>query len=247
MLTYSVLYLIIVALVIVGITLLCVLTKRFRRWFWLLLASQIPMILLEIFMSINHNYGRSLIGDFLEIVVWAAAVGTFVWLAYRAARKYDVIPPFSWKFFRWGRMVIGWLMLIASSYVVNIINFIVTNSSVSTQNQESLNSLAVQIPFLIYFLTIVLAGFFEELVFRVGIFEILLPKHKNWAFLVSVVLFTAAHGPTDWPSLFIYGCYAIILGAFYYKYRNYYLNMSIHMLLNAFGGAVFFLSQYLNM
>ncbi|GAB2025738.1 type II CAAX endopeptidase family protein [Lactovum odontotermitis] len=241
----SILSLIIFVVIVVGIILLCVLTQRFRRWFWLLLASQIPMLLLQIFMGINQNTGRNLVGDCIEILIWAAVVGTFVWLAYRAARKYDVIPPFSWKFFRWGRMVIGFLMLYFSAFVVNIITIILTNSSVATDNQQALDTLALQIPFLIYFLTIMLAGFFEELVFRVGAFEILLPNHKNWAALVSIVLFTAAHGPSDLPSLFVYGFYAIILTGFYYKYRNFYLNMSIHMLLNTFGGVVFFLTQIL--
>ncbi|MDR2977054.1 MAG: CPBP family intramembrane metalloprotease [Streptococcaceae bacterium] len=239
--------LLILMAIVVGIVLLCVLTQRFRHWFWLLLASQIPMTLLSIFMSINQNYGRSLLGDSLEIIIWAAAVGTFIWLAYRAARKYNVIPPFNMKFFRWGRMFIGLLMLYFSSLLVNIVTVMLTNSAASTQNQASLDTLALQIPFIIYFLSVILAGFFEELVFRVGIFEILLPKHQNWAFIVSVILFTAAHGPTDWPSLFIYGFYAIILGAFYYKYRNYYLNMSIHMLLNLVGVTTFFLSQFLHM
>ncbi|MDR0299016.1 MAG: CPBP family intramembrane metalloprotease [Streptococcaceae bacterium] len=246
----SILILELIAIIITGITLLCIFSPRWRRWLWLLFLSNIPMSILGLFQSFNKSIGRSWLIDGIEIILWSVSIFFLIRLAYRSARKYNIIPPFSWKFFRWGRTILGAFLLIGSQITLSALwqNFVIHNSSnTTTSNQASLNSLALMVPFVIYFLTTVLAGFFEELAFRVGIFEILLPKHKKWAFTVSVILFASVHAPTNIISALIYGTMAIILTSFYFKYRNFYLNMSIHMLLNFVVSGLFFLSNILHL
>lgn len=235
---------------------ICIFFPKARKILWLLLLSQIPLLILSFYQWLNISVlGKAVAFGWpviiLESIVWIALTAGLVWLAYRAARKYNVIPPFSWKYFRWGRMLIGGVLLIGSQYLLAALFSVIFGPSgnQTTSNQASLNSLAVQVPFLLFFLATVLAGFFEELLFRVGSFEILLPKHKNWAFLVSAFTFALAHisaGPL-WgtnealQSWIIYGTMALILTGFYYKYRNFYLNMSIHMTLNIIASGLFWL------
>lgn len=225
---------------IVGIILLCIFSTKGRRILWLFFLSQWPSTVLGIYQKINPaSKNWSII--IIESILFFLIVGCAIFLAYRAVRKYNVIPPFSWKYFRWGRMVIGFFLLLGSQILIQFITNLISHNIVTTQNQTELNSLAVQVPYLLFALSTVFAGFFEELLFRVGAFEILSPKHKNWAFVIAIVTFTVAHGPTNISSLFIYGCMAIILTGFYYKYRNFYLNMTIHMSLNLYVSTTFWL------
>ncbi|MFQ9539678.1 MAG: CPBP family intramembrane glutamic endopeptidase, partial [Lactococcus lactis] len=43
------------------------------------------------------------------------------------------------------------------------------------------------------------------------------------------------HGPTDLYSWLTYGLMSLVLTSLYAKYRNFYLNMSVHLLWNLFG------------
>ncbi|HBC90147.1 MAG TPA: CPBP family intramembrane metalloprotease, partial [Lactococcus sp.] len=87
----------------------------------------------------------------------------------------------------------------------------------------------------------IFAGFFEELTYRVGPFEILFEKNKILAFLTASLLFAAVHSPTDLYSWLLYGSMSLVLTSFYFKYRNFYLNMTIHMLWNFLGISATFL------
>ncbi|MDR0297657.1 MAG: CPBP family intramembrane metalloprotease [Streptococcaceae bacterium] len=247
---FSELELLALPLSIVGIVFLSIFSPlRGRRMLWLFFLSQIPLTLLSIIAAINTR--AHIAGNWIaitsETLVFIPVLGVLYFLAYRAVRKYNVIPPFSWHYFRWGRAFIGAAMLLGSEFLISFIAEIITHSSGGTsQNQQTLNTLAIQVPYLIYTLTTISAGFFEELLFRVGSFEILLKKHKIWAFIVASVFFTIAHGPTKLTDVFAYGALALILTGFYAKYRNFYLNMTMHMLLNLVATGAFWLSLILH-
>ena len=105
----------------------------------------------------------------------------------------------------------------------------------TTENQAALDQLRSSIPLYIFAIQTIFAGFFEELTYRTAIFEIVFKQNKILAFICAALLFTLMHAPTNVYSWFVYGSMSLVLTSFYAKYRNFYLNMSIHMLWNTLG------------
>jgi membrane protease YdiL (CAAX protease family) len=160
--------------------------------------------------------------------------------SYLIARRKEIIPKIHWKEFPSLKILIGFALIFLTSIVVNLIAQTL-HLSQTTDNQEALNQLEKVIPITVFTTQTLAAAFFEELTYRVGIFEILFKKYKIIAFLVATLLFAFMHGPTDLYSWLLYGLMSLILTSFYAKYRNFYLNMSIHFLWNALGLLMMFL------
>jgi membrane protease YdiL (CAAX protease family) len=110
-----------------------------------------------------------------------------------------------------------------------------------TENQELLNNIGKVLPPLVFVIMATSAGFFEELIFRVSLFELVFNKWPKVAAVFAWALFTAAHSPTDFASFMTYGLMSLVLTGLYVKYRNFYLNLSVHFLWNAFGMVSYFL------
>ncbi|MDR0199686.1 MAG: CPBP family intramembrane metalloprotease [Streptococcaceae bacterium] len=236
---------------IVGIVFLSVFSPgRGRPILWLFLLSQVPLLFLqEVYARVNKalHWTENFPVLAIETVLFIIGLGAIYWLAYRSVRKRNVIPPLRWRYFRFGRAAIGFALLFLSQIVINIIAAAIEGGSgnQTSSNQASLNSLAVQVPYLTFWITTISAGFFEELLFRVGSFEILLKKHKFWAFVVAASTFTLAHGPNSWQAAATYGAMAILLTTSYLVYRNFYLNMVMHMSLNFVASGLFWTGSIL--
>lgn len=154
--------------------------------------------------------------------------------AYFLARKIKIIPKINWKSFSFPKILLGFFLLFFTSIATGIFAQIF-HQSPNTANQDALNQLQKAIPLVVFGVQTVAAGFFEELTYRVAIFELVFKKHPNFAFLTAFLLFAYMHGPTDLYSWLTYGLMSLVLTSFYAKYRNFYLNMSIHMAWNLFG------------
>lgn len=183
--------------------------------------SQLPMTALQ---GSTQDFGwlQGLIFSF----IFLACLG----LSYFLARKYGLIEAPKLKAFPWLKILIGLALLFA---VGGLLGWVF--KAPSTGNQTALDNLQAHVPWLFFSVTVVAAGFFEELVFRVGFIGYVFEKIPWLGFLSAFLLFALIHGPSDLYSWLLYGSASLILTVFYYRYRNFYLNMSIHLLWNLLG------------
>ncbi len=194
---------------------------------WLLGLWLISQNMISIFKQPHDKTSLWKISLFLLIFI------ACVWLAYGWARKYQLIPAINWRYFQLGKIAAGFGMMFATAVISSIVMYF--SGTNSTENQELLKVIGKNLPPLVFFIMTTSAGFFEELIFRVGPFELLFNKWPKIAAIVAWGLFTAVHVPTDIPSFITYGLMSLVLTGLYAKYRNFYLNMSVHFLWNTFG------------
>ena len=194
---------------------------------WLLILWQISQSMILIFNQPQDKINIWKISLFLVIFI------ACVWLSYRWARKHQLIPVITWRYFQPGKIAAGFGMMFATAMISGAVMYF--SGTNNTENQALLEEIGKKLPPLVFFIMTTSAGFFEELIFRVGPFELLFNKWPKIAAIVAWGLFTAAHAPTDIPSFITYGLMSLVLTGLYAKYRNFYLNMSVHFLWNAFG------------
>ncbi|MDR1606310.1 MAG: CPBP family intramembrane metalloprotease [Streptococcaceae bacterium] len=190
------------------------------------LASLIPII--------NQKYKLFHWPVALFVIIFSATVIlTYLW-----ARKYQLIPKISWRYFPVGKIALGLGFVFVAALISG---FIMTLSGhATTDNQAAMNDLGSSLPPIVFIALTTSAGFFEELIFRVSPFELLFNQWPKIAALAAWGLFTLAHDPTNLPSFITYASMSLVLTAFYFKYRNFYLNMAIHLLWNTFVIIVFY-------
>lgn len=206
---------------------------RKARWLIFFLISFTPMLVTSFLFK--KELAHHLYGQILFWFVFIICLGLGYWLA----RKWEIIPKPSLKMFPIGKISIGFLLLFAASFLSGIIGQL-THSSV-TENQAAINTLATAIPTSIFVAQTLSAGFFEELAFRAGVFEIIFKKNKILAFITACFIFALLHSPSDLYSWFTYGSMSLVLTGLYAKYRNFYLNMAVHLLWNFLGVLVIIL------
>ena len=207
--------------------------KTRLTFIWALVLWQASSALPAITMNRQGHFELWKIGLFL--LLFAACV----WLSYIWALRYHLIPKINWRYFQLGKIAAGFGLMFVSALISGMImNLTGTNG---TENQDIINSIGKVLPPLVFVIMTTSAGFFEELIFRVGPFELLFNKWPKLAAIFAWALFTAAHVPTDFASFMTYGLMSLVLTGLYAKYRNFYLNMSVHFLWNALGMIGFFL------
>lgn len=194
------------------------------NWIGLFILSQVPMVLLTLvpkFTSPQISNIVFIIGLLITIIT-----------TYYYAIYLKIIPKINIRYFQFSKIVQGFLILFAASFIAGVLSQALGNTD--TANQTTLNELMSKVPFFTFALTTISAGFFEELVFRAGIFELLLPKHPKTAVIVSMLIFALLHihGSSDLLSLIPYLAMSAALTIPYYKHRNIYVNMSVHALWN---------------
>ncbi|WEV45504.1 type II CAAX endopeptidase family protein [Streptococcaceae bacterium ESL0687] len=196
------------------------------NWIPLFILSQVPLPLMILIPEIRKQAKY----DSLDYLIFFAAFGLLFFVTYFYARGLKIIPKFSKSYLDFKKIGIGFACLFVVSMIANSLASQLGTSE--TANQTDLNSLMASSPAIIFAICTISAGFFEELVFRVGIFELLSPKHPKIAALLAIAVFALMHGPTDLGSLLIYLSMSIVLTMLYYEYRNFYVNMSVHALWN---------------
>lgn len=174
-----------------------------------------------------------------KIALFVILFAVCVWLSYRWAVKFKLIPKLVLPYFQLGKIGAGFGLMFLTSILSGLI--MTLTHTEGTQNQATVEAIGNALSPLVFFIMATSAGFFEELLFRVSLFELLFNKWPKVATLLAWGLFTAAHGPTDFPSFIAYGSMSLVLTGLYAKYRNFYLNLSVHFLWNAFGIISFFL------
>jgi len=103
-------------------------------------------------------------------------------------------------------------------------------------NQDALNALERNIPAIVFWIEgAIAAPVMEESIFRVGIFELVSPKHPKLAILVSTVVFASAHmigNITTWSLWPIYLAMGFVFGFLYYKTRRVEVSATAHFIWN---------------
>ena len=129
-----------------------------------------------------------------------------------------------------------WVLGLAIMATSNIIIAKLTNLEMAT-NQESINNIITASPILAFVITTFIAPFIEELVFRKAFSDAI--KSKIPFILTSGIVFGAMHiistlSTSLYGLLYIipYSSLGICFGIIYYKTKNIYSTMFIHMLHN---------------
>lgn len=202
---------------------------------WLLILWQVSQNAVIIPMNKHGQFSLWKIGLFL--IIFAICVI----LSYQWARKYHLIPAIQWRYFQFGKIAMGFGLMFAVALISGLIMHL--TGTKSTANQDVVDAIGKMLPPVIFFIMTTSAGFFEELIFRVSSFELIFNKWPKIAALFAWGLFTLAHNPTNIASFVTYGLMSLVLTGLYIKYRNFYLNLSVHFLWNAFGMIVFFMAK----
>ena len=205
-------------------------TYKKSIWLAFFVLSLLPSFATSLMSQLHSGRAFSSLDQVIFFMIFFIALG----LSYFLARRRNIIPPIAIKEFPLGKIALGFGALFLVSLCVNILAQAL-GLQASTENQEALNSLAQVIPLGIFAVQTIFAGFFEELTYRVGPFEVLFTKNKFLAFVTAALLFAGMHSPTDLYSWLVYGSMSLVLTTFYFKYRNFYLNMAIHMAWNFLG------------
>lgn len=201
----------------------------YHKWIWLVLfiLSNIPTLTSTVLArSQPFSTGKTV----LFFILFLLTLGS----SYYIARKNEIIPSVSWKYFSLPKTLAGFGFIFLVSILTGIFAQ-VTKQAPTTNNQEALNQLQTMIPIAVFAAQTLGAAFLEELVYRVGFFEIIFKNQKYLAFIGALLLFAYMHSPSDLYSWLTYGLMSLVLTSFYAKYRNFYLNMSIHLSWNLFG------------
>ncbi len=149
-------------------------------------------------------------------------------------------------------ILIGWLLLLAASYVAGFIILFFTQSSESSVNQQVLTDLMAFHPILMGGMTILCAPLVEEVVFRLTIMRGLL-KHPWVAILLSSFLFGLIHVISSLLIGNFADCIYIIqymamggaLGYVYYRHQNIWYSIGVHAIQNTFSTVIVILLSLL--
>lgn len=204
------------------------------RWLIIFVLSLVPISLIQILQQISKHFTVYSTMTFFFILI-TCGILTFV-----LAKRWQIIEKPTKKSFPIGKILLGFLFIFIASYLSNLIGGFF-HTTETTQNQTALDSLSQQIPMIVFGAQVITAGFFEEITYRASIFELIFKKYPIIAYIAAALIFTIMHGPTDIYSWLTYGSMSLVLTSFYAKYRNIYLNMSIHILWNTFGFILAFL------
>ncbi|MDR0298048.1 MAG: CPBP family intramembrane metalloprotease [Streptococcaceae bacterium] len=222
--------------------------KKMRSFAWIFLFWQLPLVVLNIFLGM-HNQGTFFSSfSFIQIIMFSLTYLIAIPASYWFARKYSLIAPFKLHLIQPVLLLAGFVSILLGSFLANILSLIVVGESTTAANQAAVIKIMAALPVIFSFLFPIIAGYFEELIFRVGFFEVLFTKNKKIAFLFSFFLFALLHviagSLTDVHAWLSYGVMSFVFTAVYYKYRNFYLNASVHIVWNLFVTLISLLVKY---
>ena len=126
-------------------------------------------------------------------------------------------------------------LIIISFLVIEITTYLLTTFFPIPNNQESLNNLVDHSNLIIAIITLgILIPIIEECICR-GIFiKVLFQKKQRIGVIISILLFTFAHGPTSITDFIIYGLPAVIYSVIYYKTKRLEIPIIIHIMNNLY-------------
>ncbi|MGM0216880.1 lysostaphin resistance A-like protein [Enterococcus sp. AZ109] len=113
---------------------------------------------------------------------------------------------------------------------VVVLNMIIP---LNTANDQALQSMAGETSGLLMFFAMgIMAPVIEEIVFRGFVFKFFFREKPIFAYLLSSLLFTLVHMPTDLISFVTYGSLALVMGFVYFKTRRMEMSILTHFINN---------------
>lgn len=164
-----------------------------------------------------------------ELLSLAAMLITLIFARWQRIRFFSR-ARISWKGFLFAAVV-----MLAAIGISSLVDYLGQNFSsyTNTQNEILLEDVYSQASWLLSFMSIVIiAPFVEEIIFR-GFLMQQLFRNRLWlGWIVSSLLFCAAHVPTDFVSFLLYLIPGIALGGILYKTKRLELTIFAHFLNN---------------
>jgi membrane protease YdiL (CAAX protease family) len=199
----------------------------------LFILTSFPSALLALF-----NQGISL----TTVIIFLISLSCIAFLWYYISNQLKVFsPPFQGlhskskksKIFSYLGLALLGVFLLLIAQIPSMWG--ISNQEIS-RNQTLWNTELVRLPIILVFIALSFAPFFEEVIFRFGIFALFQQgKRQIIAYLLSVILFILPHMLGSFDNLqawLSYGGSAIVLTSFYAYFRNIYLNITIHFFYN---------------
>ena len=125
------------------------------------------------------------------------------------------------------------VLIIISFLVIEITTYLLTTFFPMPSNQESLNNMVDQSNLIVAIITLgILIPIIEECIFRGVFIKVLFQKSQRIGVIISILLFTFAHGPSSVTDFIIYGLPAVIYSVIYYKTKRLEIPIIIHIMNN---------------
>ena len=124
-------------------------------------------------------------------------------------------------------------IIIISFLILEISTFLITSFASIPANEEGLNEAVNHSKLFIAIITLGIFGpIIEECIFRGILIKVMFQKKQWLGVIVSIILFTLSHGPTNVTDYIIYSIPAIIYSIIYYKTQRLEIPIIIHILNN---------------
>ena len=126
-------------------------------------------------------------------------------------------------------------LIIISFLVLEITTYLITTFFPLPSNQESLSKMVDQSNLIVAIITLgILIPIIEECIFRGVFIKVLFQKSQRIGVIISILLFTFAHGPSSVTDFIIYGLPAVIYSVSYYKTKRLEIPIIIHIMNNLY-------------
>ncbi|WEN69567.1 type II CAAX endopeptidase family protein [Staphylococcus sp. NRL 16/872] len=190
--------------------------------YWKLLLQSIMLFVLfsivYIFISANEDHLSALL------------TGTLLVIGIFLLGKWLNIQFFTFEKFTKEQVMI----VILSVVICQAMYYLFTLPISTTSNQQDINSVLARLPFINKLLsTAILSPIIEEVVFRGLLIKGLFRGIPIIGAVLSVILFGAAHIPTNIWEWLIYGGYGFVFVTAYLKTKRLEVPMIIHILHNS--------------
>ncbi|CIT31788.1 abortive infection protein [Streptococcus pneumoniae] len=127
------------------------------------------------------------------------------------------------------------VLIIISFLVIEITTYLITTFFPLPSNQESLIKVVDQSNLIVAIITLgILIPIIEECIFRGVFIKVLFQKSQRIGVIISILLFTFAHGPSSVTDFIIYGLPAVIYSVSYYKTKRLEIPIIIHIMNNLY-------------
>ena len=135
------------------------------------------------------------------------------------------------------------VFIIISFLVIEITTYLITTFFPLPSNQESLSKMVDQSNLIVAIITLgILVPIIEECIFRGVFIKVLFQKSQRIGVIISILLFTFAHGPSSVTDFIIYGLPAVIYSVSYYKTKRLEIPIIIHIMNNLYAFLASFLA-----
>ncbi|MCT1471391.1 CPBP family intramembrane glutamic endopeptidase [Staphylococcus hominis] len=192
--------------------------------------SQITLIVQSMIVIILFFICEALFFTYLDKPVFYIIGVIFLLLTLLLCKLFK-FNLFSFKALKRNEIV----LIIISFLVIEITTYLITTFFPMPSNQESLSKMVDQSNLIVAIITLgILIPIIEECICRGILIKVLFQKSQRIGVIISILLFTFAHGPSSVIDFIIYGLPAVIYSVIYYKTKRLEIPIIIHIMNNLY-------------